>query len=80
MKDEFGEMEIYNLFIYKKNRPVSPVLLSSGYQLTYAFMYSEIILDRYVFLAEQIVLATKPAGKRTNCNIHNGIGFDPLQI
>ena len=43
-------------------------------------LYSEIILDRYVFLAEQIVLATKPAGKRTNCNIHNGIGFDPLQI
>ena len=38
MKDEFGEMEIYNLFIYKKNRPVSPVLLSSGYQLTYAFI------------------------------------------
>ena len=33
MKDEFGEMEIY-----KKNRPVSPVLLSSGYQLTYAFI------------------------------------------
>ena len=31
-------MEIYNLFIYKKNRPVSPVLLSSGYQLTYAFI------------------------------------------
>ena len=38
MKDEFGEMEIYNLFIYKKNRPASPVLLSSGYQLTYAFI------------------------------------------
>ena len=38
MKDEFGEMEIYNLFIYKKNRTVSPVLLSSGYQLTYAFI------------------------------------------
>lgn len=26
-------------------------------------LYSEIILDRYVFLAEQIVLATKPGRK-----------------
>lgn len=38
MKDEFGEMEIYNLFISEKKRPVSPVLLSSGYKLTYAFI------------------------------------------
>ena len=35
-------------------------------------LYSEIILDRYILFAEQIVLATKPAGKRTDRNIHNG--------